>query len=152
MISTLVQVSAPIKAVFDALVAILDADPSLTNANAYATRDASGGENVGITVTDEFGSSATYSQHINVGRVVVDPPSASAGPGESVQFTATTTDSSGNQVPATVTWKVQSGGAGTVDATGKYTAPAEVTSARNEYVTATSATGSSATASVVLHP
>jgi hypothetical protein len=147
----ILKASPTIQAVFDALLAVLAEDPSYANVNAYASIDG-GGQNVGITIADKYGSSQSYSNRIVVGKVFLDPMSGSAGPGGTVQFAATTLDNAGAPVPATVTWSLQGGALGTVSATGLYTAPATVVAATTEFVTAKDAAGSSATASIALHP
>jgi hypothetical protein len=144
-------VDPTIQAVFDALLAVLAADPNRVNVNAYASKD-SGGQTEGITISDKYGSTETYSNRIVVGKVFLDPMTGSTGPTETVQFTATTLDDTGTAVPATVTWSVQQGALGTVSATGLYTAPSTIATTAVDYVTAKNATGSSATASVSLHP
>jgi len=148
--SLIKSVDPTIQAVFDALLNVLAADPNRVNVNSYASKDASG-QTTSITITDKFGSSETYSNRIVIGKVYLDPTSGSLGPGETLQFTATTVDDTGAAVPATVTWSLQSGAVGSVDTTGLYTAPATITIASTDYVTAKDATNSSATASVALH-
>jgi len=143
-------VSASIQAVFDALKAVLAEDPNYTNVNSSASKETNG-SNVTITISDKFGSSATYSERTTTGKVFLDPLSASLGPGQTATFTATTLDDSGTPVPATVTWSLSSGAIGSV-ANGVYTAPLTIPAPIAEYVTATDAVGASATASISLHP
>ena len=146
---TILTLSPTVQAVFDALQAVLDSDPTYSNANAFATKD-TGGTSHGITITDKFGSSATYSNRITTGKVFLDPMSASLAPAETVQFAAQTLDATGALVPATVTWTLQAGALGTISATGLYTAPDNLTMQMIDYVTARDAAGASATASVTL--
>jgi len=147
---TVLTLSPPVQAVFDALQAVLEIDPTYVNVNSYATQDATGTTS-GITITDKFGSNAAYSTRITTGKVFLEPMSASLGPAETLQFAATTLDDTGAQVPATVTWSVQTGALGTISATGLYTAPASIAMQGFDYVTARDAAGASATASVTLH-
>jgi hypothetical protein len=145
------SVSPTIQAVFDALKAVLAEDPNYTNVNSFASKDA-GGTGQSITITDKYGSTATYSERITTGRVFLDPTSASLGPGETQTFAATTLDGNGAPVPATVTWSLQAGALGSVDAAGVYTAPATITATSLESLTAKDAADASATASISLHP
>ena len=80
--------------------------------------------------------------------VSISPPSASTTTGATVAFTATVTGTTGSQSTA-ATWSVQEANGGTVDASGRYTAP---TSAGTFHVVATSVadTARSATAAVVV--
>jgi hypothetical protein len=144
-------VSPAIQAVFDALRAVLAEDPNYTNVNSYASQDA-GGNSVGITISDKYGSSATYSERVTTGKVFLEPMNTTAGPGETAQFSATTLDPSGAPVAATVTWALQSGALGTVSAAGLYTAPAAIANPFTDFLTASDAAGASATASISLHP
>ncbi len=144
-------VSPNIQAVFDALKTVLAEDPNYTNVNSFTSKD-SGGNNSSITITDKYGSNSTYSERITTGRVFLDPTSASLGPAETITFAATTLDTNGTAVPATVTWSLQAGALGTVDAAGLYTAPATITAASIDSLTATDAANASATASISLHP
>lgn len=147
---TLLSVPPEIQTVFDGLRAILATNPDFVNVNAYASVDANG-NNVGVNITDKYGSSKQYSERATTGKVFLDPMSASAGPGQTVQFAATTLDATGTAVPATVTWTLQAGALGTVSATGLYTAPATITGPAADYVTAKDAANASATASIQLH-
>jgi hypothetical protein len=144
------SVSPTIAAVFDALKAVLAEDPNYTNVNSSASIDANG-TSVSITISDKYGSSATYSERITTGRVFLDPTTASLGPGETAQFTATTLDGTGAPVPATVTWELQAGALGTVSATGLYTAPAAIAAPSSEQLTAKDAANASATVMISLH-
>jgi hypothetical protein len=146
---SLFAVPPEIQTVFDGLRAILATDPNFVNVNAYASVDTNG-NNVGVNITDKYGSSKQYSERATTGKVFLDPMSASAGPGETVQFTATTLDATGTPAPATVTWTLQDGALGTINA-GLYTAPAVITGASADYVTAKDAANASATASIQLH-
>ncbi len=96
------------------------------------------------------GSSSTNSG--NAISVTVSPTTATVASGGTAQFTATVTGDSSN---AGVTWTVSSSSAtpGTVDATGKYTAPS-VTKATTASVIATSKTDTtkSASATVTVNP
>jgi hypothetical protein len=147
---SLFAVPPEIQSVFDGLRAILATNPDFVNVNAYASVD-SNGNNVGINITDKFGSSQQYSQRVTTGKVFLEPMSAAAGPGETVQFVATTLDATGTPAPATVTWTLQAGALGTVSAAGLYTAPATITGPAADYVTAKDAANASATASIQLH-
>jgi hypothetical protein len=147
---SLFAVPPEIQTVFDGLRAILASNPDFTNVNAYASVDATG-NNVGVNITDKYGSSKQYSERATTGKVFLDPMSATAGPGATVQFAATTLDATGTAVPATVTWTLQAGALGTVSATGLYTAPATITGPAADYVTAKDAANASATASIQLH-
>lgn len=147
---SLFSISPSIQAVFDALKVVLAEDPNYTNVSSNASKDA-GGQSVGITISDKYGSSATYTERITTGRVFLDPITASLGPGETQQFTATTLDGTGAPVPATVTWELQSGALGTVSATGLYTAPATIAGASSESLTAKDAANASATVLISLH-
>src|SRR5262252_2544138 len=64
---------------FDTLIAYMG--DRWTSANLYATKDASGGVNCGITCTDRANNSFTYSERIIGPRVAVSPPGANLGPG-----------------------------------------------------------------------
>lgn len=148
---TVFAISPSIKAVFDALKVVLAEDPTYTNVNSFASAD-TGGTSVGITITDKYGSSATYSERTTTGKVFLDPMSVDLGPGEAATFAATTLDPSGAPVPATVTWTLSSGALGSVDTAGTYTAPAAILTASVEMLTARDAANASATATVSLHP
>jgi hypothetical protein len=64
--------------------------------------------------------------------------SASLGPGETQQFTATATDASGNPIAGpSFTWALQGGSQGAVDANGLYTAPAAIAAAAFDTLTCT---------------
>jgi arylsulfate sulfotransferase len=97
-------------------------------------------------------SSSTSSGGSNPISVSVSPTTATVTSGGTTQFTATVTNDSSN---AGVTWSVSSSSStpGTVDATGKYTAPS-VTKAITASVIATSKTDTtkSATATVTVNP
>jgi len=147
----LFAVPPSIQAVFDAMNAVLAEDPTRVNVNSSASKDPSG-SNVSITIADKYGSSATYSLRITTGRVFLEPLTGSLGPGETLQFAATTLDANGAPVPATVTWTLQAGALGSVDSNGLYTAPATIASPGTDFLTATDAADAAATASIALHP
>jgi len=138
---------------FDTLIAYMG--DRWTSANLYATKDASGGVNCGITCTDRANNSFTYSERIIGPRVAVSPPGANLGPGAAQQFTAAVTNSDGSAVSSpTIQWTVQPGanGGGVIDATGLYTAPASIAASGNDTVVALYVEGgSSAAVSVALH-
>jgi arylsulfate sulfotransferase len=92
------------------------------------------------------GSSSTNSG--NTISVTISPTTATVASGGTAQFTATVTGDSSN---AGITWTVSSSSAtpGTVDATGKYTAPS-VTAATTATVVATSKTDTTKSASAIV--
>jgi hypothetical protein len=82
--------------------------------------------------------------------VSISPGTATVRVGETAAFTATVTGTTGGQSTA-VTWSVQESGGGTVDASGRYTAPA---TPGTYHVVATSVadTSKKATATVTVNP
>jgi hypothetical protein len=137
--------------VFDALDTYISGT-AYTSSNASATVDGSGTMHT-MNCQDPSGNSFTYTERTAGTRVSVAPLSASLGPGQTQQFTATAADASGNPIASpTFTWTVASGGLGTVDATGLYTAPATIAAGATDMVTATLAGQQAwATVTVALH-
>lgn len=78
--------------------------------------------------------------------VAVAPPSALLYQGQSQQFSAAV----GNAFNTTVTWSVSPAGAGSVDGTGLYTAPAAITTQQSVTVTATSVVDPTKSASALI--
>jgi RHS repeat-associated protein len=81
--------------------------------------------------------------------VSVSPATSSLNAGQTQQFTATVNDAN-----TAVTWSISPTGAGSINSTGLYTAPATVTSPQTVTVTATSQadTSKSGSATVTLYP
>jgi hypothetical protein len=75
--------------------------------------------------------------------VAVAPSSVTLTAGQTQQFTATVTNSSNTAV----TWSIAAGGAGTITASGLYTAPPTVAASETVTIVATSAASASATGS-----
>ena len=140
-----------VQAVFDALDAYM-AGTSWSSSNASVYLDGSGTTH-SMSSQDAGGNNFTYSERMAGLRVSVQPPSASLGPGQTQQFTATATNPDGTPATGAFTWTLGQGALGTVDATGLYTAPATIATATVVSVTATVAPGTSwASASVSLNP
>jgi hypothetical protein len=91
-----------------------------------------------------------YNQGI---RVSITPITASLGPGQLQQFTATATNPDGTTVPSpSFVWTVVTGGLGTISPTGLYTAPATISAGSTDTIRcALSGSNSWATVSVTLH-
>jgi hypothetical protein len=138
------------QAVFGALDTFLAASPYVT-ATAGVTLDGSGTTHT-MTCSDRATNSNSfqYTERIAGTKVSIVPTMASLGAGETMQFTATATDSTGAAIPTpTFTWALSGAMAGTIDATGLYTAPATVPAAMSDTVTAT-ATDQQSWASVTI--
>ncbi len=78
-------------------------------------------------------------------RVTVTPSVATIGTSESFSFTATVVNDLTDPAKSGVTWSVKETSAGTVDATGKYTAPATVPNPATATIVATSKADTSRT-------
>ena len=140
-----------IQAVFDALDAFI-AGTTSTNATSSVTQDGTGTTH---TISSSGPSSRyTYTEWSAGSRVTVQPTSASLGPGQTQQFSATAVDATGAAIATpTFTWSVATGAQGTVDATGLYTAPAAIVATVAETLTATLSGDPAWTAvTVQLHP
>lgn len=130
------DIDAEMQAVFDALDTYI-ADTSWVTANASVTFDGSGTTHT-MNCSDRTRENGfTFTQRNAGVRVSVSPITAMLGPGQTQQFTASATDTTGAAVPgATFTWNLTGGAGGAVDATGLYTAPATIDAATSETVTA----------------
>jgi len=109
----------------------IDAPVWTTSSSAIATVDSPGvvtGVAIGLasiiaTVGGKQGQIALPVVPVAVTTVVVDPPAASASPGETVQFTATTLDAAGDTLTdRPVTWSSTNGTVATVSPAGLVTA------------------------------
>jgi hypothetical protein len=106
-----------------------------------------------ITITATNAADNTQSASASVllyppASVNVAPASVTLGQSQTQQFTATVANvSNGNMA---VTWSISPSGAGTVDSTGLYTAPATIASTQTVSVTATSVANGSVTASATV--
>jgi hypothetical protein len=117
-----------------------------TNAaqNTTATFTQAGSYAFTATVTDGNGNTATSSVVVTVNqtltKLVLSPSSASVPDGTTEQLSATALDQFGNSMTAapSITWSIASGGAGTINSSGLYTAPAS--GAGSATVVATSGT------------
>jgi len=88
--------------------------------------------------TDPQGNRQTYTTYALGNKVTVQPAGIALQAGQSQQFTASVTDPGGNPIAgATFVWTLSTGALGTVDSTGLYTAPASLTAASLEQLTAT---------------
>src|SRR5262245_39606608 len=87
-------------------------------------------------------------------RISIAPPTATLGPGQTQQFTATITNADGTPATGmTPLWTVVGPGGGTINASGLYTAPATIPAATTQTITATvTGFGSSASITVNLQP
>jgi hypothetical protein len=140
--------------VFDALDAYI-AGTSWMSANASVNLDGSGASHT-MTCQDQKGNSFSYTERETGIRVSVTPPSASLGPGQTQQFNAKATNPDGSVVTgATYVWALNAGALGTVDATGKYAAPATVAAAASDALTCTlqgHTPSAWSTVTIALHP
>src|ERR1019366_8910496 len=106
-----------------------------------------------ITITATNAADNTQSASASVllyppASVNVAPASVKLGQSQTQQFTATVANvSNGNMA---VTWSISPSGAGTVDSTCLYTAPATIASTQTVSVTATSVANGSVTASATV--
>jgi hypothetical protein len=120
-----------------------------TTSNATVFLDGSGTTHT-MNCNDRANNSFTYTERVVGDRVSIQPTTASLGPGQTQQFTASAVDKAGVAIAgATFVWSLSTGAHGTVSATGLYTAPATVTAASSDTVTAT-LTGQQAWASVTV--
>jgi RHS repeat-associated protein len=106
-------------------------------------------QTVTITATSQANSSATATATVDLLpsiTVTITPSTATVAAGQSLQFTASVSNSSN----AAVTWTIAPSGAGTVSASGLYTAPASITAEQTVTVTATSQADTAQSASVVV--
>jgi len=78
----------------------------------------------------------------------VSPATATLGPSQTQQFRATVNHAAGGNMA--VSWSISPSGAGTVDATGLYTAPATITATQTVTLTATSVAYSYAASSAAI--
>jgi hypothetical protein len=138
-----------IQAVFDALDAYI-AGTAWTSANSSVTLDGSGTTHT-MNSNDRGGkNSVSYTERAIGVTVSVQPVTANLGPGQTQQFTASAVDASGVAIAgATFTWSLSSPAHGTVSTTGLYTAPATITAAISDTLTA-SLDGQQAWASVTI--
>jgi hypothetical protein len=128
------SVDPAIQKILDDMMAYMGT--TYVNCNASTSQDS-----MAITQTfssvDVQGNRVTYSAYTVGNRVSVSPASASMQAGKTQQFTASVTDPNGNPISgATFNWSLSAGALGTVDANGLYTAPATLTAASSEQVTA----------------
>lgn len=137
-----------IQAIFDATQTYMTAN-SLPSCNSYVTKSGSG-TNMGISCITADGNTYNYTYFVKGVQVLVTPTGATAGPAETVQFTATAQNADGSTVAgATFTWKA---GVGTISATGLYTAPATIAANIPDTVTCTLSDGSAwSTVTIQLH-
>lgn len=110
-------------------------------------------QTVTITATSQADSTKSASAVITLSppvAITVAPQSATLYSGASQQFTATVV----NSTNTAVTWTLSPSGAGTIDSTGLYTAPASIPDQQTVTLTATSQADAakSATATVTLSP
>gem|GEM_PF-1427618 len=102
-----------------------------------------------FNITDVAGNTMNFFQStFNTGSVSlsVSPNNGALTPGQTEQFAATVVNTSNNAV----TWAISPAGAGTIDNTGFYTAPASVPAQPVVTITATSAADSTKTATAVV--
>ncbi len=113
-----------------------------TTGLTYAGSSQSGNYLVMVADTVTLTGSATINSNFPTTRPPLEPPVQVSGvnppavtlyPGQSVQFTPVVSYSSQG-----VTWAINPANAGTIDASGVYTAPAQVTSQQTVTITATS--------------
>jgi len=123
--------SADMQPVFDALDAYI-AGSQATNATASVALDGSGVTH-SMTAGDRSNDNRfSYSERIVGVRVSIEPVAATLGPGQSQQFTATSSDA---VQPAWV-WSMPPGSLGTLTADGLYTAPATIAATTGVAITA----------------
>jgi hypothetical protein len=144
--------TAAAQAVFDALDAYIAGTP-YTVSNASVMFDG-GGTTHSMSCNDRTNASSfTYTVREAGSQVAITPTMADLGPGETLQFTATATDSAGVPIAgAAFTWVLAPGALGTVSPTGLYTAPAAIAAPAMETLTANLTGGQSwTTVTVQLH-
>lgn len=141
-----------IQAIFDAMFSYMQSI-SVPSCNSWANHTGNG-VSYGISVTASDGSQVNHTYFLPGSKVTVTPTGGNVGPGETVQFAATATDSTGAEIAgASFTWSLQAGNPGSVDATGLYTAPAAVPYQTTALVTATLSDGTAWTQVLVtVHP
>jgi hypothetical protein len=145
-----------ITAITDAMLALMgttyvSCNASVTTGSTPGMPGVPSGNASSVTVRDKYGSGYTVNQQTAGVVVAVTPTTASLGPGETQQFTASVTQS-GVAVPgAVVEWRVTQG-SGTIAPDGLYTAPAAITAATFDVLLCTDpASGSSCSLTVSLH-
>ena len=90
-----------------------------------------------FTCTDRLGNRQSYTTYAVGNKVTILPSSAALLAGQTQQFTASVTDPTGNPISGAVfVWSMSTGALGTVDANGLYTAPATLSAASTEQLTA----------------
>jgi len=107
-------------------------------------------QSVTLTATDQANPNLFQTATINLypsGVLLLSPSSTNLAAGQTQQFTATLAGVG----TATVTWSLSSANAGSISATGLYTAPSFVNASQTVIVTAT-ANGATATATINLLP
>jgi Concanavalin A-like lectin/glucanases superfamily/Domain of unknown function (DUF2341) len=150
---------APATATVDASKEVDGSQLQVVNAGLQpVTFNSDANLSLGSAVTLAPGGSVTLQYSKALGKftagggvsISVTPGSGVATAGQTLQFSAAVGGSTNQQV----TWKIAPSGAGTISATGLYTAPTPIPSAQSVTITATSAadTTKSATASVALTP
>ena len=105
---------------------------------------------VTITATSNADKTATAKATINIDsgiRVTVTPRTATIGTGETFTFVASLTN---DPIPNNVTWSVRETNAGTVNASGSYTAPATVPSPATATLVATAKLDTSQTGTATI--
>ena len=124
--------------VFDALDAFLAGMPWAVSSNASINLDGSGTTHSISATGPNNTNSVTYTERIGGVRVSVQPTTASLGPGQSQQFTASAFNPDGSPFAgAAFTWAITGAAQGSIDANGLYTAPATVAAAAIDSVTCT---------------
>ena len=138
-----------IQAIWDAMNAYMGT--TYMTCNATVTFDGAG-ERDTINCTAANNDNWQYVTYQNGGKVAVSPTTASLGPGQTQQFSATAQNQDGSAVPShAFTWTVTGGG--TIDATGLFTAPASIPTAVTAIVKcALNGSNSWSTVTVNLHP
>jgi hypothetical protein len=102
---------------------------SNTAKSTIATFAASGPYTFTVTIKDASNQTITSSVNVMVNAtlsssITVTPSSPSVADGQTQAFTASALDQFNNPMTPVVTWSIDSGGVGSVDGTGLYTAPA----------------------------
>ena len=138
-------------ALFDSMLAYMGTTYIGMNASVTNTTNMM---SFSVTLRLPSGDSWQYSEIAQGPRISISPPTATLGPGQTQQFTATINNADGTPATGlTPTWTALGIAGGTISATGLYTAPATIAAATTQTVTASVAGfGTSASVTVSLQP